>query len=64
MVEDLKSPNVIAYPDFSVPFRVHFDTSLMGLGTALYQEQEGEIKNISLVSRTLTPAKKNYYMHS
>ena len=27
MVEDLKSPNVIAYPDFSVPFTAHCDAS-------------------------------------
>ena len=36
----------------------------MGLGAALYEEQEGEMKIISLASRTLTPAEKNYYMHS
>ena len=46
MVEDLKSPNVIAYPDFSVPFTFHCDASQMGLGAVLYQEQEGEMKII------------------
>ena len=64
MVDELKSPRVIAYPDFSVPFTVHCDASQMGLGAALYQEQEGVTRIISLASRTLTPAEKNYYMHS
>ena len=50
-VIDLMSPNVIAYPDISVQFTVHCDASQMGLGTALYQEQEGEVKIISLASR-------------
>ena len=64
IVEHLKSPNVIAYPDFSQPFIVHTDASQEGLGAALYQVQEGKTKIISLASRTLTPAEKNYFMHS
>ena len=63
-VEYLKSPNVIAYPDFNVPFIVHCDASQDGLGAALYQKQGGEIRIISLASRTLTPAERNYFMHS
>ena len=63
-VEYLKSPNVIAYPDFSKPFIVHCDASQDGLGAALYQKQEGKMMIISLTSRTLTPAEKNYFMHS
>ena len=38
MVEDLKSPSVIAYPDFDFPFTVHCDASQLGLGAALYQK--------------------------
>ena len=64
IVDYLKSPNVIAYPDFSKPFIVHTDASQDGLGAALYQEQEGKTKIISLASRTLTPAERNYFMHS
>ena len=55
MVTELKSPNVIAYPDFSLPFTVHCDASQLGLGAALYQKQEGKTRIISLASRTLTP---------
>ena len=63
-VEYLKSPNIIAYSDFNVPFIVHCDASQDGLGDVLYQKQGGEIKIISLASRTLTPAERNYSMHS
>ena len=64
VVEYLKSPNVIAYPDFEQPFIVHTDASQEGLGAALYQVQNGKMRIISLASRTLTPAEKNYFMHS
>ena len=64
MVEDLKSPNIIAYPDFDCPFILHCDASQLGLGAALYQMQDNKMRIVSLASRTLTPAEKNYYMHS
>ena len=64
VVDYLKTPNVIAYPDFSKPFIVHTDASQEGLGAALYQLQEGKMRIISLASRTLTPAERNYFMHS
>ena len=60
----MKSPNVIAFPDFSIPFTIHCDASQNGLGAVLYQEQEGETRVISFASRTLTPAERNYYLHS
>ena len=49
-VEYLKSPNVIAYPDFNVPIIVHCDASQDGLGAVLYQKQGGEMRIISLAS--------------
>ena len=64
IVEYLKSPSVIAYPNFEEPFIVHTDASQEGLGAALYQVQDGKMRIISLASRTLTPAEKNYFMHS
>ena len=64
MVAELKSPNVIAYPDYTLPFTVHCDASQLGLGGALYQKQGDKNRIISLASRTLTPAEKNYFMHS
>ena len=60
-VDYLKSPNVIAYPDFSKPFVVHTDASNDGLGAVLYQEQEGKTRIVSLASRTLSPAEKKLF---
>ena len=66
MVVYLKSPAVISYPDFSIPFIIHCDASQSGLGAVLYQKQgkEGKPKVVSFASRTLSPAEKNYYLHS
>ena len=64
MVEDLQAPSVIAFPDFEKPFLVHCDASQSGLGAVLYQKQDEKIRIISFASRTLSPAEKNYHLHS
>ena len=50
-----KIPQVMAYPDFSLPFIIHCDASKSGLGAVLYQKQNDKIKVISYGSHTLTP---------
>ena len=64
VVKYLQSPEVIAFPDFSIPFMVHCDASQSGLGAVLYQKQQDKVRVISFASRTLTPAEKNYHLHS
>ena len=64
VVDHLQSPEVIAYPDFEKPFIVHCDASETGLGSVLYQRQQEKMRVISFASRTLTPAERNYHMHS
>ena len=64
LLEHLKAPPIIAYPDFSCPFILHCDASEEGLGAVLYQEQDSKLRVISYASRTLSPAEKNYYFHS
>ena len=64
VIETLKSPNVMAYPDFDVPFILHCDASSYGVGAVLYQQQGEKMRVISFASRTLTPAEKNYNLHS
>ena len=64
VVAYLKSLEVIAFPDFSEPFFIHCDASNTGLGGVLYQKQKGDLRVISFASRTLSPAEKNYNLHS
>ena len=64
MIDYRQSPEVIAFPDFNVPFFLNCDASNQGLGAVLYQEQEGVTRVISYASRTLTEAERNYNLHS
>uniref|UniRef100_A0A3B3SF95 Gypsy retrotransposon integrase-like protein 1 n=1 Tax=Paramormyrops kingsleyae TaxID=1676925 RepID=A0A3B3SF95_9TELE len=60
----LVNPPVLAYPDFELPFVLHTDASDKGLGAVLYQYQGGKLRVIGYGSRTLTPAERNYKLHS
>lgn len=65
MIDTLVSSSVMAYPNFEKPFILHVDASQDGLGAILYQEQENGKKSvIGYGSRTLTPAERNYHLHS
>ena len=66
VITTLQSPTVMAFPDFESPFILTTDASAVGLGAVLYQKQGDEKLNrvISYASRTLSPAEKNYYLHS
>ena len=55
---------VLAYPDFTKPFKLHIDACDRGLGAILYQEQaDGKEKPISFASRSLNKAESNYPAH-
>ena len=54
----------MAYTDFSKPFVLHMHTSQEGLGAVLYQKQEEHMRVIGYASRTLSPAERNYHIHS
>ena len=64
VVYSLINPLVMAYPEFDKPFVLHTDASQDGLGAVLYQKQDGTMRVIRYASRTLTPAERNYYLHS
>ena len=51
---------VVAYPYFTVPFRLYTDASNIGLGAILAQQQEGRERTICCASRTLNKAEQNY----
>jgi hypothetical protein len=55
-----KEPTVLSYPDPNLPFIVTTDASNVGLGAMLSQVTEGIERPVAFVSRTLTPAEKNY----
>ena len=54
----------MAYPDFCLPFILHTDASEEGLGTVLYQNQNGKMRVIGYASRILSPAEQKYHLHS
>ena len=66
VIDTLRSPTVMAYPDFEKPFILHTDASAVGLGAVLYQKQGEDKLNrvISYASRTLSSAERNYFLHS
>jgi hypothetical protein len=64
LIDQITSPPIVAYPEYDAPFIVHTDAFQEGLGAVLYQEQQGTIRVIAYASRRLTPAEKNYHLHS
>ena len=64
LIHCLVQPPVMAYPNFNRPYLLHTDASETGLGAVFYQEQDGLMRVIAYCSRTLTPAERNYHLHS
>ena len=64
VIDYLKSPEFLAFPDYSIPFVLNVDASSKGLGAVLYQKQGGKNRTISFGSRTLNAAEQKYHLHS
>ena len=55
---------ILAYADYTKPFRLNTDASTMGLGAILYQQQsDGSFGVISYASRSLSKTEQNYDAH-
>ena len=54
---------ILAYADFEKPFKLHADASFLGLGTLLYQVQDGVDKVIRYASRSLMKLEAKYPVH-
>ena len=54
---------ILAYADFTKPFKLHTDASVLGLGTVLYQVHKGVENVISYASRSLTQSETKYPVH-
>lgn len=63
-VDMLTSSPILGYPDCDLPFILHTNASNEGLGVVLYQQQAGKLRVTGYGSRALTPAERNYPLHS
>ena len=56
LINAISNPSVMAYPNYTQPFILHTDASEQGLGAALYQKQNDQLRVIAYGSRALTAA--------
>lgn len=63
IIDKLTSPPVLAFADPKLPYILHTDASTTGLGAALYQEQEGQLRVIAYASRGLSGSESRYPAH-
>ena len=55
---------ILAYANYTKPFKLHTDASENGLGAVLYQKQDDGMESvIAYVSRTLSKSERNYDAH-
>ena len=64
VIDYLRSPDFLAFPDFGLPFVLNVDASQKGLGAVLYQKHGSENRVVCFASRTLTAAEQKYHLHS
>lgn len=63
IIGKLTSAPVLGFADPKLPYVLHTDASTTGLGAALYQEQEGQMRVIAFASRGLTKGESRYPAH-
>ena len=55
---------ILAYANYTKPFKLHTDASEHGLGAVLYQKQDDNMECVIVyASRTLSKPKRNYDTH-
>lgn len=63
LIEKLTSAPVLGFANSKLPYVLHTDASLHGLGAALYQHQDGHLRVIAFASRGLSNCEKRYPTH-
>lgn len=63
IIEALTTAPVLGFADPKLPYVLHTDASTVGLGAALYQEQDGQMKVIAYASRGLSRSEAHYPAH-
>ncbi|KAJ8356812.1 hypothetical protein SKAU_G00196060 [Synaphobranchus kaupii] len=63
IIEKLTSAPVLGFANPKLPYVLHTDASTTGLGAALYQEQDGQMRVIAFASRGLTKSEAKYPAH-
>ena len=63
IIDKLTSAPVLGFANPKLPYFLHTDASTSGLGGALYQEQDGEMRVIAYASRGLSSSEKRYPAH-
>ena len=55
------STPILAYADYSKPFKLHMDACNLGLGVVLYNtDEDGLDRVIAYATRTLSKSERNY----
>ena len=54
---------ILAFVDFTKPFKIHTDARIIRLGAVLYQEQDEKGRVIAYASRALTKGESHYPAH-
>ena len=63
VIAKLTSAPVLGFANPKLPYVLHTDASTTGLGAALYQEQDGQMRVIAFASRGLTRSEAKYPAH-
>ncbi|XP_049332090.1 uncharacterized protein LOC111196705 [Astyanax mexicanus] len=63
VIAKLTSAPVLGFANPSLPYILHTDASTIGLGAALYQEQDGHQRVIAYASRGLSKSEARYPAH-
>ena len=63
LIHKLTTAPILGFADAKKPYIVHTDASIHGLGAALYQEQDNQLRVVAFASRGLSNCEKRYPTH-